>query len=251
MLRFLLIGINLCVFSLIFAQNKVDAQNRKQGPWQKNYPNSRVLMYKGQFKDDKPVGVFYYYYQSNKKQAIIKHDENSTRSVAVFYHENGNLMSTGIYHNMKKDSVWTGYGPSGRLSYKETYKDDVLNGKKVIYYVPADPNDKSQNILSISNYLNGKLEGEFIAYFDNGVLKEKGNYVNNKKEGVWISYGDSGKPVMEQRYKNNILHGWSRILDGNGNTKVQKYYYHGVPKEGEELKKLLEQYKAAGKNPNN
>ncbi len=87
-----------------FSQNKIDEKVRKQGPWQKILPKSKVLQYKGQFKDDKPVGTFTYYYPSNSIQAVIKHDPNSTRSVAIFYFENGVVLSKGIYQNMKKDN---------------------------------------------------------------------------------------------------------------------------------------------------
>ena len=44
--------------------NKVDEKGKKQGVWEKTYPRSKVLHYKGQFKDDKPVGTFQYFYSS-------------------------------------------------------------------------------------------------------------------------------------------------------------------------------------------
>jgi hypothetical protein len=37
--------------------NQTDAKGRKQGEWAKTYPKSRVYQYKGQFKDDKPIGT--------------------------------------------------------------------------------------------------------------------------------------------------------------------------------------------------
>ena len=53
----------LFLSGFVFSQeiNKVDSKGRKQGVWQKTYPNSRAIEYKGQFKDDKPVGTFYYF----------------------------------------------------------------------------------------------------------------------------------------------------------------------------------------------
>ena len=35
-------------------QNQIDSKGRKQGPWSKTYPKSKVYEYKGQFKDNKP-----------------------------------------------------------------------------------------------------------------------------------------------------------------------------------------------------
>ena len=100
------------------AENKVH--------WQKSYPKSTAFEYKGQFKDDKPVGTFTYYYPSTKVKAVIKHDEKTGRSAALMYHESGVLFARGIYKNQLKDSVWDYFGPSGRLSKKETYLKDQL-----------------------------------------------------------------------------------------------------------------------------
>jgi len=110
----------------LFAQNVTDAKGKKQGIWSKTYPGTKVYQYKGQFKDDKPVGTFTYFYPTTKVKAIIKHDAGSNRSVAYFYHENTKLMSAGIYRDMKKDSVWLNFGPSGKLSSSETFKNDWL-----------------------------------------------------------------------------------------------------------------------------
>ena len=44
--------------------NKIDAKGKKQGVWKKYHPNG-MLRYTGSFKDDKPVGVFKYYFSRN------------------------------------------------------------------------------------------------------------------------------------------------------------------------------------------
>ena len=68
---------NLLFFLLIavqgISQNVIDANGKKQGQWSKLHPGTKVYQYKGQFKDDKPVGTFMYYYQSSKLKAIVKH----------------------------------------------------------------------------------------------------------------------------------------------------------------------------------
>ena len=68
---------NVLIVWLFFVQasiaqvNQVDAKGLKQGPWQKNYPGTKVNMYEGNFKDDKPVGRFIYRYESGKLKAVI------------------------------------------------------------------------------------------------------------------------------------------------------------------------------------
>lgn len=246
----------ILLFCLLFtfvlsAQNKIDANGKKQGPWKKNHPNSSALQYEGQFKDDKPIGTFVYYYPSKSKQAIIIHEPNSNKSTATFFHESGVILSKGNYLNMKKDSVWCNYAPSGRLSSKETFKNDVLNGQKIIYYLSEDITDKTLRIVSKYNYKEGKLDGEQIEYFDSGIIKSKGSYTNNVKNGVWEINHPNGKVMNIERYKNGELHGWCIVKDENGNETGKSYFYYGERLEGKQLESKMKQFKELGINPNN
>ena len=232
------------------AQNSTDKQGKKQGPWKKTYPKSTAIKYEGQFKDDKPVGIFNYYYPSRSKQAKIVHNQNSNRSYAEFYHESGNLMSKGQYTNMLKDSVWMNYAPSGRLSTVEKYKNDTLNGKMTIYYLPEDLYNKNLMICSETNYKNGKYDGERIEYFESGLIKTKGTYINNIKNGVFITNHTNGKVMNLERYKMGIRHGWCTVSDENGHETSKSYYYNGEHLEGKKLETKLQSLKSKGINPN-
>lgn len=234
----------------MFAQNSTDTKGRKQGPWQKTYPKSKAIEYKGAFKDGKPVGKFVYYYPSTKLKAVINHSETDNRSEAFFYHENGEILSYGIYRDLKKDSVWLNFGPSGRISYKETYTKDVLNGLKVIYFVPEELSDKSIRIMAQMTYIDGLLEGEYTEMFDIGVVKVKGNYLNNKRHGEWSEYQPNGKLLSFSRYKNGVKHGWCTAHDETGAEINKVYFYKGTMKTGRDLKLLMKQMKEKGINPN-
>lgn len=240
----------LFVFGINAQHNQIDAKGRKQGEWYKTYPNSLVYQYKGQFKDDKPIGTFTYFYPNKNVKAVIKHDDKSSRSLAYFYHENGQIMSYGIFHNMKKDSVWLNFGPSGRISNTETYKMDILDGKKTVYFVPEDPNDKSQRVMSVMYYKDGKAHGEYKEFFDVGIPKVTGTYDNNKKVGEWITYHPNGKVMNFERYKNGVRHGWCNVNDMNGKEISKSYYYYGRKLEGDQLKEKMRQMKELGINPN-
>ncbi len=231
--------------------NQMDEKGRKQGPWSKTHPGSKALQYKGQFKDNKPVGTFMYYYPSAKLKAVIKHDPNSSRSFATYYHENGVIMSSGAFRDMKKDSVWLNFDPAGRLKFKETYANDVLNGKKTVYYVPKDPNDKSQKISAIYNYKEGLMDGEIVEYFDLGGFRTKGAYSDNKRVGVWESYHVNGKIMIQERYRDGVRHGWCKSFDESGKETNRKYYSFGKLLEGKALEAKMKEYKAKGIDPNN
>lgn len=247
----LLTILSMHVAFLTFSQvNQTDAQGRKQGVWEKKYPSSIAYEYKGQFKNDQPVGTFTYFYPSNKVKIVVKHDEKTKRSEAYMYYETGNLMSFGIYKNQKKDSVWTKFGPSKRISARETFKNDVLEGKTIVYYVPEDLADKSVKIAKESFYKNGKLEGEAIEYFQNGVIKAKSNYLNGLRHGQFLTNHPNGKPMLEEHYKYNYKNGFFRAFDEEGKETGRMYYKMGTLLEGDELQSWIEECKRTGKHLN-
>jgi antitoxin component YwqK of YwqJK toxin-antitoxin module len=225
-----IVGLLCIVFALpsVFAQlNFTDKQGRKQGNWQKTYPKSSALEFKGAFNGDKEA-----------------------RSEAFFYHENGELMTYGVYRNMKKDSVWLNFGPSGRISFKESYKNDILDGAKVVYFVSEDLNNKSSKISSMSNYKNGQLDGELKEYFDFGGTKTIGQYTADKKVGIWQEYHPNGQKMAFTRYKNGAKHGWCMAFDESGKEVSKVYFFYGKQKTGKDLEFLMKQMKEKGVNPN-
>lgn len=240
------------LYGFAFAQavNRVDANGKKQGPWQKTYEKSRAFEYKGQFKDDKPVGTFTYFYPSTKKKAVVVHNEKTGRSEAVYYHENGVVSAQGIYRNQLKDSVWTYWGPSGKMSTKETYKNDKLNGVTTIYYVPEEAADKRIFVAKTLNYKDGILHGEATEFFEGGTVKSKVNYVDGKKEGAYVVNHPTGKPMLLERYKGGVQHGWSIAYDESGKEIGKKYYCNGQLLEGKRLENHLKLCKEKGINPN-
>ena len=55
--------------------NNVDINGYKQGKWLKKHNNGNIK-YKGQFTDDKPFGLFYYFYENGKLKAEKKFFHN-------------------------------------------------------------------------------------------------------------------------------------------------------------------------------
>ncbi|MDX1651589.1 MAG: toxin-antitoxin system YwqK family antitoxin [Brumimicrobium sp.] len=245
--------LTLCVllsFAAVAQVNQVDSKGRKQGQWVKFYESSKVPIYTGQFKNDKPIGKFVYYYPSNEIKSIVIHDENSNRSEGYFYHENSKLLAFGIYRNQEKDSVWTHYGPSGRISFKETYKNGKLHGKRTIYYVPEIEEDNRVEVMREAYYENDRLNGPVVEYFPGGVKKLEGTYVNGAFNGIVKHYHPNGKLSIEERYKERRKHGWQIAYDQSGKEIGRAYYNHGDLLEGELLKRHMQRLKEKGINPN-
>ena len=74
--------------------------------------------------------------------------------------------------------------PSWSVSY-----DDLVERDGVYYKKFSDvPFSGKVTEIYKGSIKNGKREGAWISYYDNGQLDFKGNYKNGKEEGEWIDY---------------------------------------------------------------
>lgn len=174
--------------------NKTDSKGRKQGVWKKYHPNG-MMRYTGSFKDDKPVGVFKYYFDTGEMQVEITHQGNN--SYAKVYYITGELQAIGKYENQKKDSIWTLYDKKGYKSAEEFY-------------------------------LSGKKEGTWKVFYPNGKILEEKEYTNDFEHGKWNRYFNNGKPKMTATYENGVLEGRATYYGSNYKKAVSGVFHKDV-----------------------
>lgn len=70
--------------------------------------------------------------------------------------------------------------------------------------------------LSQGEIKNGKKEGAWVVYYNNGQLSDKGTWKDGKKEGVWIVYYPKGQLLSKGTFNrsNRILSGRPKRLSG-------------------------------------
>ena len=100
-------------------QNVTDAKGLKQGYWKKESGEKGKLIYEGLFKDDKPQGVFKYYYPFDTVKAIMDFKKDGAYAYAKLFHPTGKIMAKGKYIGEIKDSVWIYYDEGGTMVSKE------------------------------------------------------------------------------------------------------------------------------------
>jgi len=71
-------------------------------------------------------------------------------------------------------------------------------------------------LLSLSTYINNRLEGQWTTFRKNGKIKQKCNYVNNKIEGEFIEY-----------YENENIREIYTFVAGQRNGKYTGFYENG------------------------
>lgn len=214
--------------------NQVDSQGRKQGTWKKAYDNSAVYKYVGQFKDDKPIGKFVYYYETGEVEAVVNFMDDGVSAYSQMYHESGYMMARGKYINQLKDSTWIYFDDRGIVSYQEDYKNGKLDGLKIIYY---EPSDGKYLVARYYNYREGLLHGEFKTYHPNTQLASEGTYDNGNLNGDVKYYYPNGNLMRLERWKYAVKHGYWIFYGEDGKQVGYKLYWEGVQLKGDALAK--------------
>jgi antitoxin component YwqK of YwqJK toxin-antitoxin module len=202
--------------------NVTDKLGKKQGHWIKKYPNE-TIMYDGYFKDDHPLGEMKRYYEDQTLKSDLIYSENGKKSVAVIYHPNGNISAKGTYIDQKKEGKWQFYSSfkKGCLVSEEYYAENLKNGLSLKFYADSTIAEKTNYVNDIkqgewiqyypsgalclkSNYYNGKVDGKFEVWFENGRKEFSGQYKNDSRDGVWIIYNNEGKIKYKLTYQSGI-----------------------------------------------
>ena len=202
-------------------KNQTDIKGLKQGYWEKIDTDTKKPLYKGTFKDNKPQGIFYYYYKgtdslhtktefreegkiayvtmyhliSGKIQAKGKYVNEEKDSVWNFYDEKGILLSTDVYTNGKKNGLSKVFYANGALSEEKNYKNNVPDGPfKQLY---EDKKLKAQG-----TYMAGEFNGKCSWFYPNGVAAAQGVYDKGVKKGLWLYKMQNGKLSEKEVWQN-------------------------------------------------
>jgi antitoxin component YwqK of YwqJK toxin-antitoxin module len=226
--------------SLLFAQT-TDASGKKQGYWKKKDEKTGKLIYEGEFKDDKPVGKFKYYYPNDSVRAIMYFKDGGKSAYTKLFHMGGKRMAEGRYINKEvKDSVWTYYDEAGVLLSKEKYVSGKKEGPAYVYFpdggISEERNYKNdlqdgpfkqyfdaKRIRAQGNYVKGNFEGRVVYYFPNGVEVAAGYYVNGEKNGPWIYRSENGKIKDKELYVNGKLAGKKETDEFFSKNKTEEH----------------------------
>lgn len=177
--------------------NKTDEAGRKQGKWEKKYPDGKTA-YTAFFKDNVPTGLLIRYHESGKMMARIDYGTSGTKGHAELFDENGKLIAKGNYiNNNAKDSIWQFFNTEGKLTAIETYS-------------------------------NGKKNGTSLTYYPNGQLSEETTWKADKKNGKWLQYFNGGEIKLQSQHINDLIHGPYLYYFQNGQTEINGTYYQGL-----------------------
>ncbi len=197
-----------------FAQSKInqyDNNGKRHGVWRKFYSNDRIR-YSGKFDHGKEIGTFKYYSASNSDFPILIKNYSSSDNLAdvKFFTPGGVLESKGKMKGKLREGKWLYYHPDGKsVMSVENYLSGKLEGEYKTFYDSGEPTE-------ITSYKNGRLDGNYKKYSIKGFLYQDFNYKNGKLNGMAIYYSrKTGELIKKGPFKNDLRVGtWENYADG-------------------------------------
>ena len=176
--------------------NKKDAQGKRHGAWHKFYEGTKQLRYEGVFEHGKEVGVFKFYSEKSGQQptATKTYTEGSDEVDVVYFRESGKKISQGQMKDRNRIGSWEYYHEDGK------------------------------SLMVEEKYINGKLQGERIVYFQNGQIAQRQSFSEGKEEGGDKHYNENGVLLKSYTYESGLLDGWAKLYSSDGTLEREGNY---------------------------
>ena len=169
------------------------------------------------YQDDMLDGLQTYYHVNGKKSEETIYKKGVKEGLSKDYYDNGNLKAVGTYKNDLLDGLVTTYNPYGGKVCELNFINGVRQGKMECQYADGTKN-------SSLFYENGELNGTITYQNQLGDLIGKYDYKLGKLDGDYINYYDGKAIKLFSKYKDGVIQG-ERIT----------YYENGVKKSVEEF----------------
>jgi len=215
--------------------NQSDANNYKQGYWKKFFPNGK-LMYKGFFKDNKPVGEMRRYFESGAIKAVLNYDPQGEYAHAQLFYENGSPAADGKFYHSLKDSIWTYYSFYNKtVTSRESYVKGKRHGMMLNYFNNGDVSEKLE-------WKNDQKSGLWEQYYQGSILKLKANYTDHKLDGDFVVYTADGNLYNTGKYRNDQREDKWTFYNADGTVQIELNYQSGKVAEKEQLDKEQQEF---------
>jgi antitoxin component YwqK of YwqJK toxin-antitoxin module len=202
--------------------NQYDSEGRKHGEWVEKWSNGNLKM-RGTFEHGIPTGELVKYDKNFNIEVKYIFQENDSVLV-TFYHPNGKTMSEGVYVDQKKQGLWRTFDYYGDLLSIANYVNDELHGEYRVFY-PGGA------LMRKTEYLANQETGLRVDYYEDGTVKFHGHVVDGKPEGKARFNFPDGKPMLTGSYVNEQRVGiWLRYNE-DGSLKEKIEYVNGIPKD--------------------
>ena len=117
----------------------------------------------------------------------------------------------------------------GHLGFSETVLADDLVVRNGIFYKKFTDVPFIGDVIGHKNgtIINGKRDGFWESYYDNGQLNWKGNYKDDCLDGPWEYYHENGQLSYKGNYKAGLEEGLFEHFQKNGKFEKKERWKNG------------------------
>ncbi len=187
--------------------------------WYENGQKKQERHYKYDILEGKSI----VWYENGQIESEINYKDGKKDGKFTSWYESGNIRTEATYKDGKKDGKWTWWYKSGQKQSERNYKDgELVSETKYTYcaYVTCP-------IESEINYKDGKKDGKFTAWHENGQIEAEGNYKDGKEHGKFTWWYENGQIEVEGNYKDGKEHGKFTWWYENGQKRTEGNYKDG------------------------
>ena len=116
--------------------------------------------------------------------------ESKKEGTCKWYHENGQLKESTVWHNDFPTGKILKYHPNGQKLAEAMVINGAKEGKTTLWH-------ENGQISEVLYYSNDMITGEYITYHPNGQIHEKGTFENSERVGKWEKYDETGNRIEE------------------------------------------------------
>jgi len=141
-------------------------------------------------------GRYIEYYKNGNIKEISYYRNNEKHGICILKNQDNSIEEYGNYKNNLRDGFFR-YFNNGIIDIECEYVEGMLNGRFKSYI--------EGEIFEDTNYINNYQDGKYSQYNSKGKIKREGYYNNGKREGTWKYYDDDGILTNEEEYSEDIF----------------------------------------------
>lgn len=156
----------------VCAQNQVDAEGRKQGPWTVRGSETHLPGYapdaiveEGTYKDNRKTGLWKTYFPEGMPKNEITFENGRPKGPYTTYYKNGQIQEQGNWNLTKNYGNFKRYYENGNVQQDFTFNESGKRQGPQKYY------HENGQLMIEGNWNGGKETGEVKEYYATGELK--------------------------------------------------------------------------------
>jgi len=250
---FLFVSFSFLSEGSVFAQNAVDADGKKTGPWiitgniskQKGYADDAKVE-EGEYKRSRKTGVWTKYWPNGEKKSEIFYNNGRPTGDYKSFYDNGQLEESGSMKGGNLVGEFAMFYKDGTPKQKKTFNEvGETEGAVTFWY----PNGQKELEFETSN---GKETGKAEWFYENGDKKKEKTFTDGvasapvEFERKNPPYKDPNPPVVQKGPKvkgdenaaqggksaSQIVDGYHKTYDKDGNILMDGEFISGRLNDG-------------------